>query len=294
MRKVTLPSASETVADVRRNIYEAILSQMHHAGSIDYQGNKYLKRLSDMSDLQELIKTSLAGIDSDRWHVLHHRYWSQAKSLNDPQIKITYSDLDQCIRKFSDLIYDQCLFGRRFWKEFGKQYVSKTEYKEAFFLKNGWWICPFCDLTKDPESRSFEIDHYFPKSRFPLVSIHERNLIPICKSCNNIHYGKGVEYLNDSFNLFEEQIGDHVKYHFDGPGLYTIHSQITSASKFVAMIKLNQRLKKAGPKREIENLLKKAIKAQKHHYSLDQFRDIHDNLYFASKDAYEFAGRIVK
>jgi len=40
-------------------------------------------------------------------------------------------------------------------------------------------LCPYCSLDTSPD-----LDHFLPKSRFPEFSLHARNLVPICTSCN--------------------------------------------------------------------------------------------------------------
>ena len=40
-------------------------------------------------------------------------------------------------------------------------------------------LCPYCSLDTNPD-----LDHFLPKARFPEFSLHARNLIPICTTCN--------------------------------------------------------------------------------------------------------------
>lgn len=41
--------------------------------------------------------------------------------------------------------------------------------------------CPFCEIT--PPS---ELDHYLPKSDFPVLALTPANLVPICSECNKL------------------------------------------------------------------------------------------------------------
>lgn len=293
MRKVILPPSSRRIIEIRVNIFESVISQMLNSGSISFDDNKYLKRAYDLNDIRDGIIKEAQGISAIDWSNISERYSAQRKALSDSEATLDEHQIDQKVRNLADLIYEKCLFGRQYWKPLESKHISKTEYKNDFFLKNGWWICPFCDLTKDPESRSFEIDHFFPKSKFPLVSINERNLIPICKSCNNIHFGKGAKYSQKAFNMFEESIGDHVKYVFNGMSSCRMESNALPAAEFLEMININKRLESNGPKGELGNLLKKAVKAHKSNLSLEQFRDYRDTLFYASKDAFDYAEEIV-
>jgi len=47
-------------------------------------------------------------------------------------------------------------------------------------------ICPFCGI-----GQVSTLDHYLPKSKFPIFSVLPYNLVPSCKDCNT---GKGISY----------------------------------------------------------------------------------------------------
>lgn len=63
---------------------------------------------------------------------------------------------------------------------------DNTKYRELFLKEyeklNVRHICPACLGTMT--LRTAEIDHYFPKSKFPVLSIHPLNLVPLCHECN--------------------------------------------------------------------------------------------------------------
>jgi len=42
-------------------------------------------------------------------------------------------------------------------------------------------VCPYCD----GDLGSPEVDHFYPKSKFPQLSCHPLNLIPVCSTCNS-------------------------------------------------------------------------------------------------------------
>jgi len=66
--------------------------------------------------------------------------------------------------------------------------------------------CPYCNaqytlVTKDTgrNKLAFQLDHFYPKSLFPYLSMSFYNLIPTCGTCNN---SKGDEYckIADSYH----------------------------------------------------------------------------------------------
>ncbi len=94
----------------------------------------------------------------------------------------------QFLRQFYDDLrggrFPASLFGGRTSSSFGAQ-----EFLRSFLeANNDLCVCPACDeslfiATIRSEVRT-EIDHYFPKSRYPHLACHPHNLVPLCHLCN--------------------------------------------------------------------------------------------------------------
>jgi hypothetical protein len=67
-------------------------------------------------------------------------------------------------------------------------------HEDHVFTKRNWWngyrisnpgtsICAICDASLNAGGES--IDHFFPESQYPALSVHPTNLFPLCKKCNN-------------------------------------------------------------------------------------------------------------
>lgn len=77
-----------------------------------------------------------------------------------------------------------------------KKYVDDaTQYNAYTFVKNlGITVCPYCDeefldILESEEKgsvRTLEIDHYFPKGKYPALAMCFYNLIPSGQNCNGI------------------------------------------------------------------------------------------------------------
>lgn len=86
--------------------------------------------------------------------------------------------------------------------------VYATEIAQVINVKT----CPYCNaaLTVVTEKERgvynarFQLDHYFPKSRYPLLSISFFNLIPSCNNCNQSKSSKPPA-LNKDFHLYTEE-----------------------------------------------------------------------------------------
>lgn len=87
-------------------------------------------------------------------------------------------------------------------------------------------VCPGCDGAP-PESEVNDIihedvDHFFPKSKYPFYTIHPLNLTPYCKQCNQefkrakdplkVINGKPTVALNDIFHPYIHSVRDENKH----------------------------------------------------------------------------------
>lgn len=51
---------------------------------------------------------------------------------------------------------------------------------ETFSIKSKQTKCPYCGV----EYSTYELDHYFPKSKYSIYSLFIPNLVPVCHYCN--------------------------------------------------------------------------------------------------------------
>jgi len=84
------------------------------------------------------------------------------------------------------------LWLRGYFDQFGRgvdeaitttRFLNKQIWLEAFRNANPHLrTCPACDGTM---SGGITVEHFLPRSLFPVLSVHVANLIPICEHCNN-------------------------------------------------------------------------------------------------------------
>jgi hypothetical protein len=83
-------------------------------------------------------------------------------------------------------------------------------------------VCPYCNrmytftIYTGSAGKALtrpELDHYFPRSKYPLFALSFYNLIPSCKVCNSTF--KRDEYLNIDDFLHPYLDGAHAQYKFD-------------------------------------------------------------------------------
>lgn len=135
-------------------------------------------------------------------------------------------ELPKCFLKFLKNYFDEIITGKprkllEIHCEFLKLSFSKEEFKliQSFFLQTGYGnfqkkfgkeflnylnfdTCIYCNrnytLQFDLETNHSraELDHWFPKNEFPILSLSFYNLIPSCHSCNHMKgEAKGFDWL---------------------------------------------------------------------------------------------------
>lgn len=120
------------------------------------------------------------------------------------------------VKKTFNYFYGKLIHGKGYNRTYGP---PKTKVSEIISIEEFRRIsstdssCPYCDITQ-LEFDSSSVDHYFPKSIYPLLSIFPKNLIVSCSACNdrikkdnlplpNIH-----PYFDKIENFFDFSIDD--------------------------------------------------------------------------------------
>ncbi len=66
------------------------------------------------------------------------------------------------------------------------------KFREEFIAASKVKVCPYCNSAfilnyqKDKNNKSTaDLDHYYPRSRYPFFAVNLWNLIPVCSTCNS-------------------------------------------------------------------------------------------------------------
>lgn len=77
------------------------------------------------------------------------------------------------------------------FKEFNRFYLnwSKNRINHWIIEKTGLKGCPYCNILytyNRKKSVTAQLDHFFPKSEYPILALCFYNLVPSCSACNQI------------------------------------------------------------------------------------------------------------
>ena len=79
-------------------------------------------------------------------------------------------------------------------------------------------VCPYCNkqfisYIENPRKRP-PLDHFFPRSIYPLFSLSFYNLIPSCTFCNTSFKGPHDPLINQIIYPYQEGFGEHAKFRY--------------------------------------------------------------------------------
>jgi hypothetical protein len=130
---------------------------------------------------------------------------------------------------------DEKEFGEDYFNEMIETYKNFADRKSFFNLfegkaKNQYYsaismvytidlnVCPYCNRSfinttkkeKGDNYRTCQLDHFYPKSKYPYLALSFYNLIPVCGTCNHL---KGKDYNLNIPSPYElESADDLVKF----------------------------------------------------------------------------------
>ncbi|PGL47818.1 hypothetical protein CN922_21900 [Bacillus cereus] len=120
------------------------------------------------------------------------------------------NELNVEIKKVFIFLYEGLLDYKTFNREFFQTSSSLADFRTSMSL---YKVCPYCDMNKINRDL-VSVDHFLPKSKFPILSIFPDNLIVSCKGCNENIKGENIKtpiahpYYEEVANHFTFQVDD--------------------------------------------------------------------------------------
>jgi len=208
--------------------------------------------------------------------------YAKEKNIFNYLTEEAYSSVTQFEKEVKDLTEFK-------WKNY-KDTLKKTFNYEAFSgAEEGWSayelvsaldvsVCPYCNrsfittlMKEDEEGKKTrpELDHYYPKSRYPYLALSLNNLIPSCSVCNGSLKGTVDFYEEDAIHPYEEEFLNvaSFKTDFGDNAPYDYKYLLGLSKEFSITFEINTEDKK------LEKRVKKAIKT----FALDRLYNKHQD-----------------
>jgi hypothetical protein len=199
-------------------------------------------------------------------------------------------------------IFDPSLGKKGELTTFGKVIRDKFNYKSFRQSANAMWFadsiniksCVTCNTQYTLKTSQisgkkllFHLDHYFPKSVYPYLSLSYHNLIPCCASCNMSKSNKPFT-LKDNIHPYIESFHDIAKFKLDKTSLLDFLIDPNKNENKI-MYEVDIRAKYFGDK-IYETKLENYLREFRINEQYVQFKDIAAETYLKSK-YYEKARR---
>ncbi|MDD2907833.1 MAG: HNH endonuclease signature motif containing protein [Candidatus Gracilibacteria bacterium] len=286
MRIIKTTQAYSKIFSIRKYVFEEILSQIIKRDGIDFSINKYLQRIEKLRTNKEHFITLISNISQKDAKKSLKISLLQDEEIRKSIFNVSKKEISDEIINLLEFIYEKIIFSESYWSGLDEGIFSKMIFKKIFFEDQEHCICPYCDSKEDFELLDFEIDHLLPKSEFPLLYINEMNLFPCCSSCNHNYHGKGNNWNEKYYNLFQNTLGLMVDFEFEPE--FRIIGIDDISTDFFKLIQLEKRCKKDLFTKKIDILRKKIFRDLKIQENNRTFLDIQAPHYFLVSAIYKY------
>ncbi|BEV05935.1 hypothetical protein [Chryseobacterium gambrini] len=178
---------------------------------------KYTKPEDKLSDLKKKIK------DSTQRKIINYllRNFDTIITEKPNKLKIIIDHFKT--QRWEEIIYENSEI-----TAFGTELLDCFGYKDRFRdgKNRGVWLaekinlksCCYCNaqygITIKGKKALFQFDHFFPKTKYPYLSISLYNLIPSCANCNNTKNNADLN-LQEHFHPYFNNLSDLAKFYLE-------------------------------------------------------------------------------
>lgn len=243
--------------------YKSLLEKLSTGGNTYRIIPEILKLCGNMNNFKLLITDEWFNIKNKSDSLLFEYYLvgrfylelTKMKSSDDEEYRINWiSKILKCIShypKMNELIDSNFLYyitsnysdfqmeNKKVFNKFDeinnklRDFLNYQNFRDRFRVTlwglYGCEVCPYCNLIPITNHKDFstaDIEHFYPKSIFPLFCVSKFNLIPSCKDCNRqfkgskyFHYNPRYEGLDEYFKFifsvnasFEQMIDNYLSH----------------------------------------------------------------------------------
>lgn len=209
-------------------------------------------------------------------------YFYQRKQLKKGNYNLKVIKIEPIISElFNEYFFKYLFENKKFWDDFISKKFSKGIFKKNFKIQ----ICPYCNTEEMYQVENYKIDHFLPKSLFPLLSMYYLNLIPICESCNSSHSGKGNNIIKPIQSQFYQEIGTNIEFYLNlKNNSVNLKSSNEETKNFIDLLKLKNKYE--------EDLIFKNLKRELKSFEIELSRGTPEKYEeFYSRQIKNFEGR---
>ena len=115
--------------------------------------------------------------------------------------------------------------------------VWNKDFIKTALLKMSHGKCCYCECKIDEESKYLEVEHFQPKSLYPLLVVFWENLLPSCKRCNGIKWNHDT-VAEPIIHPVRDEPKDHIRFR-----AYRFYEKTPLGKKTIEVVDLNDRVR---------------------------------------------------
>jgi len=178
------------------------------------------------SSIPDIFKKRLKDIEKNIYLILIGRYDKIKEFLISQKYFILI--YPYCNNAAQPIGYD--IYQKVFDNLYKTQLSNNDKFKRAFFeMFNNMNVCPYCNrnfinpiyksqkVGCDNNKQSPDIEHFYPKSMYPFLSLSISNLLPSCSFCNKVK--SNVDTLKNSISPYEDKQDFEFKFLIDSSNI---------------------------------------------------------------------------
>lgn len=156
----------------------------------------------------------IAGPNASQAAGVESLYFAQRRDLRAGRyglpIRATPPEIKQA---FSEYLYEGLFDNADIWAQLGSTGFNRAAFHDNYRKDNQYpSACPYCDLDTINGQGNYIVEHFLPRTHFPLLSLDSFNLFTACNACNTAPAGKGVRVVPSAGSPYFIQAGDHLRF----------------------------------------------------------------------------------
>lgn len=167
--------------------------------------------------LQDLFSSIVVTFDSTYVEQIYLLYRQQNKEILAGNYNIPQIQVDDIFKSMFVIYYYNTFFADDYvWMTLAGEPYSRKAFHRNFKLENKLVVCPYCDIDTAITGSNNNVEHFLPKSKYPLIAMNPLNLLSSCYACNKADEGKGDRIPEVPIvSPYNEKIGDFAKFEVD-------------------------------------------------------------------------------
>ncbi len=244
-RNVIIPFFTELLNFKRQFAYTDFVKYLMFINSSkQYNALIYIcKRKANKINFIDCVKDILDNYTYEQIKHFYYIYLIQNKQIKKKQKSISCFKIPNSFKIiFVDFFYNRFFSNKKIWSFFDTSSFSRNDFHNNFKHENELSVCPYCDIDTTLNIGNNQIEHFWPKSQFPFLSMNALNLISSCHSCNMPFEGKGVKVITPISMPYTKQIGNYVDFSIDvSKNQINISSDTTDINNYLNLLNLKTR-----------------------------------------------------